>query len=299
MAKVWGLIVLVTLIWGYTWVTMKIGLSDIPPFLFSGLRFLIGAVLLFLFQLALKKPLLPAKRDWIPIATMGALMAVGYSGLLTCGMRFVDSGQTSVLVYTMPIFVTVLAHFFLNEKLTAMKGIGLACGAAGLLFILGPQLLRLAFDQALLGQILILLSALSWACANIFSKRKFSDYDIVKMTIWQLLIGAAMLLLISAAAESWAHARWSVPSVSSLLFNGIFSTAVTFVAWFWVLGKIEASTASMALMTVPILGLFFGWLQLHEQLTANIAIGALLICLGIFFGARKRAAKHVPAQGRA
>ncbi|AJY76309.1 DMT family transporter [Paenibacillus beijingensis] len=298
MAKVWGSIILVTLIWGYTWVTMKIGLEYIPPFLFAALRFLIGAVPLLLLQLALKKPLLPARRDWIPIGTMSVLMSLGYSGLLMYGMRFVNSGQTSVLVYTMPIFVTVLAHFFLKEKLTATKGIGLAFGFAGLLFILGPQLHRFAFDQAFMGQILILLSALSWGCANIFSKLKFSNYDIMKMTCWQLLLGGVMLLVISAAAEPWSNVQWTLPSVSSLLFNGIFSTSVTFVAWFWVLGRIEASTASMTLMTVPILGLFFGWLQLHEQLTANIAAGALLICLGIFFGARKRAAKQVPAQGR-
>jgi drug/metabolite transporter (DMT)-like permease len=107
------------------------------------------------------------------------------------------------------------------------------------------------------------------------------------MTSWQLLIGSILLFCVSALTEPLTEAQWTIPSIASLLFNGIFSTAVTFVAWFWVLGKIEASTASMTLMTVPILGLFFGWLQLDEKLTFNIAIGAIFICLGIFFGAYK------------
>ncbi|UUZ91065.1 DMT family transporter [Paenibacillus sp. P25] len=260
MIRMVSLIVMVTLIWGYTWVTMKIGLKDIPPFLFSALRMLIGAVPLFILQSLRRKPWVPAGKDWVPIGTMSLLMSLGYFGPLTYGMRFVSSGQTSVLVYSMPIIVTLLAHFFLNERLTLMKSIGLVFGVAGLLFILGPQVFHTGVSKVLLGQILIILSAVCWACANLFSKVRFANYDIIKMTSWQLLIGSAMLLCVSVAAEPWTGIHWGAASTASLLFNGIFSTAFTFVAWFWVLGQIEASTASMTLMAVPLLGLFFGWL---------------------------------------
>ncbi|MFT0802819.1 DMT family transporter [Bacillus swezeyi] len=76
--------------------------------------------------------------------------------------------------------------------------------------------------------------------------------------------------------------QWSNEAVLSLLFNGLFSTAFTFVIWFWILNQIEASKASMGLMFVPVLGLLFGWLQLHERITFNIMLGVLMVCIGIF-----------------
>lgn len=95
-------------------------------------------------------------------------------------------------------------------------------------------------------------------------------------------MGAIMLLVFSFILEPVYSAEWTYQAVWSLLFNGLLSTGFTFVVWFWVLNQIEASKASMALMFVPVLALFFGWLQLHEQITMNIIIGALMICCGIF-----------------
>lgn len=292
MFKVAGAIFLVVLIWGYTWVTMKIGLSYIPPFLFSAFRLLIGAIPIFLILMLLKKPLLPDKKKITNVLVMSVLMSLGYLATLTYGMQFVDSGQSSVLVYTMPIFVTLIAHFTINERLTSFKIIGICLGTVGILFILGPQFLNFNAQTAT-GELLIIVAAISWACANVFSKVKFSGSDIMNMTAWQLLIGAIMLFVISFITENVSQTEWNQQAVLSLLFNGIFSTAVTFIAWFWVLTKIEASLASMTLMAVPILGLFFGWLQLNETLTINILAGAFLICIGIFFAANKNRRKDL------
>lgn len=298
MARVITLIIAVTLIWGYTWVTMKIALAEIPPFLFSALRLLIGAIPLFIVQWARKKPWLPSKGDWGNILVLGLLMSIGYLGLLTFGMQFVTSGKASVLVYTMPIITTLLAHFFLNERLTSLKIVGLFSGLIGLLFILGPQMLHLKADQSLIGQLLIILAAVCWSSSNIYTKARLSNSDSIMITSWQLLLGSIMLLAISVTTESFTGMTWSTPTVLSLIFNGVFSTAFTFVAWFWILGQIEASVASMALMAVPILGLFFGWVQLDEPLTSNILVGTLFICLGIFFGSYKRKKRPVDALGQ-
>ncbi|MCH5586574.1 DMT family transporter [Shimazuella sp. AN120528] len=301
MIRIVSLIITVTLIWGYTWVTMKIGLHDIPPFLFSSLRLLIGGLTLFGVQGFMKKPLFPNKSTWKNIIIMSLFMSIGYMGLLTFGMQFVNSGQSSVLVYTMPIIVSLLAHFLLNEKLNTIKIIGLIIGVIGLVSILGQSLLNLHMDSVFFGKILILCSALSWALANIFTKARLAGSDIVLFTAWQLLLGAILLFGISSLTESTKAVTWTTSSISTLLFNGIFSTAFTFVAWFWILEKIKASVASITLMAVPILGLFFGWLQLGEPITVNIVVGAILICIGIFFGSVKlprKENKEILQQGR-
>ncbi|WP_307893952.1 DMT family transporter [Bacillus swezeyi] len=274
-------IISVTLIWGYTWVTMKIAIHDIPPILFSALRLFIGAAPLFLILFIKGKKRSIGKENLKNYMIMSLLMSLGYMGVLTYGMQFVDSGKTSVLVYTMPIFVTVISHFRLNEKINVYKMIGLLSGLIGLLFILGTEILNVD-KNVIFGELCVLMAALSWGIANVFSKLKFKNIDIIHMNAWQLIIGTIMLLIFSLILEPSHSIQWSNEAVLSLLFNGLFSTAFTFVIWFWILNQIEASKASMALMFVPVLGLLFGWLQLHERITFNIMLGALMVCIGIF-----------------
>ncbi|MDE1451029.1 DMT family transporter [Bacillus paralicheniformis] len=281
MFKVLLGIISVTLIWGYTWVTMKIAITDIPPVLFSALRLFIGAVPLFVILLIKGRKRSIGKENIKHYLVMSLLMGLGYMGVLTYGMQFVDSGKTSVLVYTMPIFVTVISHFKLNEKINVYKMLGLFSGLIGLLFILGGGILHV--DQnVIFGELCVLTAALSWGIANVYSKLKFKDTDMIHMNAWQLLTGAVMLLIFSFILEPARPIHWSNEAILSLLFNGLFSTALTFVIWFWILNQIEASKASMALMFVPVLGLLFGWLQLHEPVTISILIGAFMICIGIF-----------------
>ncbi|WP_372663546.1 DMT family transporter [Cohnella sp.] len=282
------LIILVTVIWGYTWSVIKIGLVDIPPFFYAALRLIIGALPLFALQLLFRKRWIPARKEWGKIAVMSLFMSVGYFGLLTYGMQFVSSGKASILVFFMPIVVCVLARFVLRESLTVMKTIGLSSGVTGLLFIIGPQLLHPAMDSELLGQLLIVGSAVCWACATVMSKKYFTGHDIIVMTSWQMLLGGVILLGIAGLTEPIDSVRWTLPGVSSLLFTGVFSSAIAFVAWFHIVNRIEASLASIALMMVPVLGLLFGWLQLGESVAWSSIIGALFICTGILFASLNR-----------
>ncbi|MBQ4870450.1 DMT family transporter [Priestia megaterium] len=281
MFKVFLGIISVTLIWGYTWVTMKIAISDIPPFLFSSLRLFMGAIPLFIILIIQRKRLFVDKGIFKKYLIMSLLMSLGYMAILTYGMQFVDSGKTSVLVYTMPIFVTIISHFKLGEKINIYKMVGLTFGLLGLLFILGLEITN-PDTKVIFGELLILISALSWGLANVFSKIRFKNIDVIHMNAWQLIIGALLLFVLSLILEPNYSVEWSNKALLSLLFNGLFSTAFTFVVWFWVLKKINASKASMALMFVPILGIIFGSLQLGENITISIVVGSFLICAGIF-----------------
>lgn len=279
-----GAVVLVCLIWGYLWVPIKIGLEYLPPFLFSAVRLIIGGAVLIVLQLFLRKSIFPKKNEWIQLFILSLLMCVGHYGLSTFGMQFVDSGLSSVLVYTMPIIISVLAHFFGNERLTTNKVFGLLVGAIGLIIILWPKLVPLKWDQTLFGEILLLFSAFFWASSNLYIKKVFSDYDKVKLTMWQMLIGGTLLLVISIFSEPYTNIHWQASAfILSILYSSILGSAVAFVTWNWILSKIEASIASIFIMVVPLLGLFFGWIQLGEEITKNIIIGAVFVCLGILF----------------
>lgn len=275
-------IAIITLIWGYTWALIKIGLNSFPPFLFSTLRLMMGGILLVVVLKSFKQSWKPEKKDIPSLLIMGLLMSTGYFGLLTFGMQFVSSGETAILVYSMPILVSLLAHFLLGERLTPLKGAGLFSGVIGLLFVMGPQAFIHQNSNTLLGQVLILFSALCWALANIYSKKTFANYNKEKMTAWQMIFGSSLLLILSLFTEDFQSIQWTKESILALLFTGVLSSAVAFALWFRVLDKIKASTASMTLMLVPLFGLLFGWLQLGEQITLNQGIGSFFILLGIF-----------------
>ncbi|MCQ6563342.1 DMT family transporter [Paenibacillus mendelii] len=195
---------------GLLWVTAKIGLEDIPPFLFSASRLLIGTATLFLLLLAKRQKILPNKKEWLPFFYLSLSMCVGYYALSTYGLQFVDSGISSVLVYTMPIIISVLAQFFLNEYLTLNKVIGLIVGAIGLLFILGPTIMHLSWNDSLLGKIIIIASAFFLACASMYTKKNGQSHDKLKMTLWQLLMGGSLILVISLGSEHEAISQMTL-----------------------------------------------------------------------------------------
>ncbi|MFU8926486.1 DMT family transporter [Acinetobacter puyangensis] len=280
--KVFAAIVLLCLTWGYLWVPIKISLHTFPPFFFTSLRLLLGAICLFILQLVLRKNIFPEKSEWLKIFWASLLICIGYYGLSTFGMQYVGSGLSAILVYTMPIMTSVLAHFILAEKLNRQKLLGLGFGTLGIIAILWPQLRHLQFNSVLLGELLIILAAFFWACATVYTKKEFASYDKLKLTMWQLLMGGLILLGLSFFTEDLFSIQWNTPmTMIYVMYSSVLGTALAFFMWNWIVSQIDASIASISIMSVPLLGIFFGHIQLQEPLSLNILMGAILICLGI------------------
>lgn len=271
------------LIWGYLWVAIKINLQYFPPVFYTSLRLLGGGLCLLIIQLLRRKSIMPDKKDWPKIGFLSVLMCVGYYGLSTFGMEYVDSGLSAIFVYTMPIIISVLAHFYIQEKLTKQKVIGLIIGFTGMLSILWPQLVHLDFNATLMGELIIITSAFCWACSTLYIKKEFATYDKIKLNLWQLLMGGIVILIASSFTENLHHIEWAhTTNLLYVAYSGILATGIGMALWNWIVSQINASIASVSIMVVPLLGLLFGHLQLGEVLGTNILIGAILICAGIF-----------------
>ncbi|MFT4021498.1 MAG: DMT family transporter, partial [Acinetobacter sp.] len=280
--RVLGAITLLCFMWGYLWVPMKISLQTFPPFLFTSLRLLFGAICLFILQIFLKKPIFPHRQDWPKIFCVSALMCIGYYGLSTFGMQYVGSGLSAILVYTMPIIISVLAHYFLSERLNRQKILGLILGSIGIIAILWQQLRHFQFNLMLFGELIIIGAGFFWACATVYMKKAFVGYDKLKLTMWQLLIGGMMVLVFAICTEDLSHIAWQNPmTILYMTYSSVLGTACAFYLWNWIVSQIDASIASISIMSVPLLGMFFGHIQLHEPITVNVVVGAILICLGI------------------
>ncbi|MGB5887929.1 MAG: DMT family transporter [Acinetobacter venetianus] len=286
--RVMSAIALLCLVWGSLWGLVKHSLQVFPPFLFISTRLILAAITLMLVQRVINKSIMPKREEWKQLIILSGLICFGFYATQTFAMQFVDSGLSAVLVFTMPIFIGVLAHYFLNERLNKQKILGLILGTLGLIAILWPQLHDLHMNVSLLGQVLLIGSGFFWAMSTVYIKKNFASYDKIKLTIWQLLLGGSIMLIGALMFEPIDAPVWLNPLNESVLFYiSVIGTGFAFVLWNWIVSQVDTFIASISIMCIPILSLFFGYLIWHEPLTFNILIGAAFICSGIVMSSLK------------
>lgn len=274
-------ILAITVLWGYAWVLMKIALDYMGPFTFSAVRFVIGSITMLLILYWRKIPW-PKREDWLYLAILGLLQTSFVFLLVMYGMLFVGAGKSSVILYSMPIWSAFLAYFYLGEKASKRTVLGLLIGTAGLFMIIGWDAIRVQNIQEMFGELLIILASFSWAAANIVVKRKFQAHDKFQVSAWQMIIGTMGIVIAAFIMEGNTPIFITGWSIFSVVFCGLFASAFCFTVWYFILGKINTTTASVSLFLVPVFGLFFSWLQLGERITAEVLVGAALILTGIY-----------------
>ena len=280
--KVLIAIVALCLVWSSLWGIIKFSLQIFPTFLFISIRLMLAGLSLMLIQVCLQRQILPQGREWKHLSILSLMLCFGFYATQTFAMHFVNSGLSAILVFTMPIFVGVLAHYCLDEKLTLQKKVGLLLGGCGLISILWPQLQHIHFDLALMGELILIGSGFFWACTSIYIKKYLADCDKIKMTIWQLLPGGCALFAMALYFEPFNTKIWfNSFNLGLLSYIAIMGTGLAFLVWNWILSQVDTVTASISVMSIPILSLFFGYIFWQEALSLNILIGAVFICFGI------------------
>jgi drug/metabolite transporter (DMT)-like permease len=286
---IWSLFGLLVVIWSSTWVAIKIGLEDLPPLLGAGIRFALAGVGLLVVARVMGRPL----RSDLRLVVVLALFPFGAAyGLIYWGEQYVPSGLAAVLFGVMPIYSAVLASIALaGEPLRARLLAGIAIALAGL---------SLAFGESLeLGHSRFALAA-AFACAaapfasaigNVAIKRRGGELDAIALNGWAMLVGGALLLAVSAAAEAW-EVTWSGESVGSIAYLAVMGSAVPFVTLTLLLRELPAVTVSYITLLLPFGALIFGAALYDERITLPAVAGAALVASGLLVAqwpARRRA----------
>ncbi len=276
----WLLILTVTILWGYAWVLMKEVLAYMGPFTFSSFRFGTGSIVLLLIVWLSQKGF-PLKKYWKQLLIQGILQTSIVFLLVMYGLRFVDAGKSSVLLYSMPMWSSLLAAKFLNEKLTPAKFIGLLIGMMGLLTILGWDIWIGQNIQVLFGEILIIIAAISWAISNVYYRIKLQHLPQLQVNAYQMLFGTIGIIIATLFMEWNQPIDLNIHSIYYILFTGILASALCFTVWFLILSLIDMVTATISTLLVPIFGLFFSSLIIDEKMSIGVITGSGLIILGI------------------
>lgn len=268
------LLAIICLIWGVNFVVMKVANTYFSPEIFVVYRFGLGAAILVAFAFLRKLPL-PPRKFWGWIFVTGFLqITLGVLIIQFC-FNYLSAGMVSVLNYTMPLWVTLLAAIFLNEKLTRQKIFGVVLSIIGVGVLVGVDV-----SGEFKGILMALAAAVFWAMSNVIVKAKLSKCDPFTMTTWQMVIGA-IFLAIYAAAFGEIRADWTAAAVACLLYNAVIASALAFFLWVFVLEHMQASKASIAVLGVPVIGVLSGVIFLGEPLTVSIVLGMAMVLSGI------------------
>ena len=257
------------LIWGYSWIVMKIALRHAHPFDFAAWRVGMGAVLLFLLVKLMGKPLtLPGYRMAVilGILQVALFVALSHFALLEAG-----PGKTSVLIFTMPFWMVVFAHFILQERMRAGQWMAVALAFVGLTLIVAPWNLT-----SLLGSVLAVAGGSVWAISAVLSKRWPTRADPLTFTAWQLLVGFFVLLVL-AFVTSNEPIHWNAEFIGALAFSTIAATAIGWWLWTYILSNTPAGIAGLNSLGIPVVAVLASWIQLDERPPPPEMVGMVLI----------------------
>ena len=270
------------MIWGSTWLFIKLGLRDLPPFTFVGIRFLLASIILGLIIYFRKIPLPKDRRDWQFMAWTGFLCFTVNYGLVFWGEQYISSGLAALLNATMPFFGMFIAHHYLPaERITPVKIGGVLLGTVGVGLIFSNQL-HLQGSLALLAGIGIVVGALVAAYANVLIKVRGKHLDPTVISAGQMLFGFPPLLLIGMLTEGNPfHLEWTPLALASLLYLTILGSCVAFMLYFWMLQRIQVTNALLLLLVMPLVAVTLGKLVNGEELTWRILAGGACIISGV------------------
>jgi drug/metabolite transporter (DMT)-like permease len=280
------ILVLVTLsvLWGSSFLAIKVIIDVIPPILAFGIRFAAsGAILLAVYVFHTKgntKCEHIGKQQWKDAVILAAAIILGGQGLLVWGAQYLSSGVTALLNSTIPLWIAIIAALIFKVHLTKRMGFGLAAGFAGLVILINPNNTNIN----LIGIVSLILSSIFWAAGSLYSTRSHMPVSILVSAGMLMLAGGIMLTITSFAAGEFKDFKLfhiSTTSLAAYFYLIFLCTAVGYAEFFWLLRVESASIANSFAYIVPVIAVFFGWAIFKEPISLQTLIATSIIMVGV------------------
>ena len=271
-------------IWGSTWLFIKLGLEDLPPITFAGIRFVIACAILFLI-IRIRDIALPrARSDWILLAVTG-ILAFGLNyGLIFWGEQYISSGLAALLQATIPAFGLVFAHFHLpGERLSWSKIGGVVLGVCGVALVFSNQL-AVAGRQAVAGCVAMIFSSIFVAYSNVLVKAYGKNLNPAIMAAGQMFFGLLLLLAVGLPLEgNPVRFHWTPMAVIALLYLAVVGSVIAFLLYYWLVLNMDVTKSMLIALVTPVVAVLLGMIVLDEEFGWRTLAGGAMIMLGIAF----------------
>ncbi len=273
----------ICLIWGTTFLVMRIGVMHFPPFLFAACRQIIAGTLLAGFLLLIRKEKFPSWNVLRIQAFRGFLLITCGNGLVSWAEVFVSSGLAAIICSTMPVIV-ILLNLTINrsELPNWIIALGVMIGLSGILLVFSEYLADFANSNYRLGIILIFIATLTWALGSVLTKRKNYDTNPFLNAGMQMFLGGLFCLPFSLVFDDLNQVVISVEVVWALSYLILIGSVTAFSMYTYVLAKLPMTIASLYAYINPLVAVVLGWLVLSEKLNLKIGLAIIITVLGIY-----------------
>jgi drug/metabolite transporter (DMT)-like permease len=283
---------LVYLLWGSTYLGIRVAVEHIPPALLGGVRFLVGGLPVLAYcALSGRKISLTFGEAW-RLCLVGVLLLSGGNVLLAYSEEYVGSGLAALIVAVVPLWVALIEGFILKgDRLRGTGWVGLFLGMAGLVVLLWPQLAPVLHPQStgssglshmqLFASGVLLLGSLNWSIGSIISRRFQWSIGAFAATGWEMTFAGAVNFIIAVSLGDLHRAQWTPRGIGAVAYLVVFGSWIGFTAYIWLLENVPTPKVATYAYVNPVVAVFLGWLILHEKVDAYILTGALIIVAAV------------------
>jgi drug/metabolite transporter (DMT)-like permease len=268
------------IVWGSTYLAIRVGVAEFPPALFAGIRFVIAGSLLLAVALLLGRRLPTRRRDWVTNAVVGVLLLFCGNGLVVWAEQFTPSGVAAIIVVTVTLWLALFDAVIPGSpaRPTWRQAVGLAAGFGGTLLLVDADLGALR-ETDWRGPLALTCAAAAWAAGSIFSNRRPSEASAEINSALQMLAGGLALALLGTLLGEAARLHWSPRGASALAYLIVFGSLVGYSSYVYVLRHMAPTVVGTYSYVNTVVAVLLGWAILREPIT-----GRTLAAMGIVLG---------------
>lgn len=282
-ARAWSAWIAVCVIWGTTYLAIKVALETLPPFLLGGLRY-VAAGLLLAGILRWRGHRVPPPSSWPTMAVLGFFMQLMGNGGVVLAEQWVPSGLTAVLIGTTPFWMLgVDALVTRGRVIHARQWLGLTVGFAGIVMLVWPDITAggAAGRHFGWGVIAVQAACAGWAVGSAYTKRHVLPSDVLGAAALQMLFGGGLMLLVGTALGEWRHLSFTSQTMAAFLYLTVAGSLVAFAAYSYALKHLDVAVVSLYTYVNPVIAVLLGTLLLGEPFHARMIVAAAVVLAGM------------------
>lgn len=271
----------VCIFWGSTYLAIKVGVMELPPFLFGGLRFLVAGLLLLAIARALGDPL-PRRSDWRTLAIVGLMLLAGGNAFVVWSEQYISSGVASIFVVTVAMWTALFDAIVpggqseLNWKVIA----GLILGFLGTLLLVGATPAEIAAADKR-GPIALTIASASWSLGTVYAKRHPTKASPYMGAAFQMIVGGSAVALVGTLLGEWPAWHMSARGIGAMAYLVVFGSVLGYSAYAYALRHASATIVGTYAYVNPVIAVLLGWLLLHEPVTSRTFIAMAMILVAV------------------
>ncbi|KAF0153219.1 MAG: DMT superfamily drug/metaboltie permease [Ignavibacteria bacterium] len=275
--------ILICLLWGSTWLAIRLGLDSLTPIFSAGIRFTFASMLILIIM---KYKKIELQKD--PLSVKLYLILAYFSFVIPFGLvywaeQFIPSSLASIIFAVMPFFVILFSVFaFKDQKIMPAQVFGVILGFVGILVIFSEDLF-VDLKNDLLGMAAVLVSSVMQAGIAVTMKKYGKNLNPVSMNFVPLLLAGLTMMLFGLLFEEYSKNKFDLNALISVGYLALFGTVLTFTTYYWLMKKINIVLLSISTFITPIIAVILGWAVLGEKFTSQIIAGSSLVLVGILF----------------